>query len=195
MTDTLPKSRAAKAVDPNYCEFLGRICHSKACNFGCKELRGRPWRTTKAPESARTVALEASSVVETDEASAALSDPAETSEEIAPDAIREFATDAVEGGPPAVPAPVDTGKKQRRPRPRKALAPAPAIETGALSSGDNLSVLVAALAGLEHVDLIMSMAARILGVSQSGTTLEGMRETKRRLAALIAEVKAGPGEK
>jgi hypothetical protein len=55
-------------------------------------------------------------------------------------------------------------------------------------SGDHLSVLEAALAGLEQVDLVMSMAARMLGIAQAGTALDGMRETKRSLAALIAEV-------
>jgi len=62
------------------------------------------------------------------------------------------------------------------------------IDLSSLGSSDHLSVLKAALAGLEQVDLVMSMSARMLGIAQTGTALDAMRATKRRLAALIAEV-------
>jgi hypothetical protein len=142
MIDALHKLPKAKPADPHYCEALGRACRSKACDLGCKMLRGRA-KQPAVPKAA--VAVRAA-------------EPAQAGES----------------------APM---------RERRAKKPsAGSIDLSTLASDDHLSVLKAALAGLEQVDLVMSMAARMLGIAQAGTALEDMRETKRRLATLIAEV-------
>ena len=184
MTEVSNKSRAAKADDPNYCEVLGRPCHSKACNFGCKELRGGSWRVAKpAPEP---MSAEPPSP-----------NPAETieSQVIAPATAEEparlgtgIATKAPKWEDPTAPA-AEEKLKQRRSRQSKPVVPETTVDLTGLASGNKLAVLVAALEAMEHIDPIMSMAARMLGVSPSGTTLDTMRETKRRLAALVAELK------
>jgi hypothetical protein len=160
MTEFSNKPRAAKAVDPNYCEVLGRPCHSKACDFGCKELRGGSWRTAK-PVPAAPPAPDLVNLAEVMESPATAEEPALS--------VTGIATDAADTEYPAASAPAAEEKlKQRRARQSKPIAPEATIELASLATGDKLAML---------------------GVGQTGTNLDTMRETKRRLAALIAELK------
>jgi hypothetical protein len=187
MTEVSNKSRAAKAVDPNYCEVLGRPCHSKACNFGCKELRGGSWRLAKpAPEPMSAEPPAAGLVNMAGAIDSQVVAPA-TGEEPARSGTG-IATKAPNWKNPTAPA-AEEKLNQRRSRQSKPVIPETTIDLASLASGNKLAVLVAALEAMEHIDPIMSMAARMLGVSPAGTPLDTMRETKRRLAALIAELK------
>jgi hypothetical protein len=170
MIDASHKSPKAKASPSNYCEALGRPCRSKACDFGCKLLRERARHPAGLPAAPAMVDV---AVPEAPENTIL---PLQDEPAVLEPAIASPATDPL----PMVGDPT----KKRRAR-RSSETP---IDPSSLASGNHLSVLKAALVGLEQVDVIMSMSARMLGVAPTGTALDGMRETKRRLAALIAEV-------
>jgi hypothetical protein len=185
MAEVPNKLRAAKSADPNYCEALGRPCHSKACDFGCKELRGGSWRAAKpAPVTApdKPVAPD-----RTDAAEAI--DNTVVAPAVSEEPIQAETGLATEPAPPAAPEPAVEKPKRRRTRKPKSVVPETTVDLASLASGNRLPVLVAALAAMEHIDPVMSMAARMLGVTHSGTALDTMRDAKRRLTALIAELK------
>ena len=171
-----------KAGDLNYCEYRRRPCHRQACNFGCEELRTR--RKAAAKPAAPAPA-------------AAPIGPAEPPVTAVEPALDGMAAQSA-GATVAMAEPLAeaaSGMKRKRRQPRAGRAPDPAAPVAAITerpiSVEKLPVLKAALAGLESVDLLMSMAARVLGVSQTGTALQEIRETKRQLAALVADLAAG----
>jgi hypothetical protein len=179
MIDASHKSAKARATPSNYCEALGRACRSKACDFGCKLLRERARHPAGLPAAH---AMADAAVPETGEGivPAVRQDPVT----YGPESSSELTTESTMLAGHQIVPPAAAKPTKRRTRG----TPEGQIDLSSLASDNHLSVLKAALAGLEQVDVIMSMSARMLGIAQAGTALDTLRETKRRLAALIAEV-------